>query len=120
MHWKNYCDAFNKNPHLSDCDPTKQIIINTAFAARVRTDQYRKKRRVQVQSVQQVLVAAISKTIELAGQPSPIYKAEETYKVPVVQMVEGMQRENPLSIPQITIPISIPTEVLNQAQKQEC
>jgi hypothetical protein len=88
-HWENYCTAFQCHPHLINCNNTEKIIIITAYAARVRTGHYGNKRQVKVLSVQDALLA-ISKTIELAGEPSPIYKAEKTYKVPVTQLVEGM------------------------------
>jgi hypothetical protein len=86
-HWENYCAAFQLHPHLIDCN-TEKIII-TAYAARVRTGHYGNKRQVKVLSIQDVL-SAISKTIELAGELSPIYKAEKTYKAPVTRLVEGM------------------------------
>jgi hypothetical protein len=118
-HWEQYCKAFNKHPHLTDCSPTQQILILTAFAARVRTGYYGKGETVKVQSVQDAL-AAISKTIELGGQPSPVYKAEKTYKVPVARLVEGMRRQDPQAIAQIAVPISIPNEVLRLAQTSTC
>ena len=89
-HWEQYCQAWNKHPHLLDCSPLETIIILTAFAARVRTGHYGRGKRVTVQTVK-VALSAISKTIELGGQPSPIYKAEDTYKVPVVRLIEGMR-----------------------------
>jgi hypothetical protein len=117
--WENYCSAFNKHPHLTDCSPTQQILILTAFAARVRTGYYGKGETVKVQTVQDAL-AAISKTIELAGQPSPVYKAEKTYKVPVARLVEGMRRQDPQAVAQIAVPIAIPNEVLRVAQSSSC
>ena len=65
------------------------MVIITAFAARVRTGFYGHGRQVTVQTVKLAL-SSISKTIELAGQRSPIYKADEAYKVPVARLVEGM------------------------------
>ena len=55
-------------------------------------------------------LAVISKTIELAGELSPIYKADKTYKVPVAQLIEGYKREDPPSTPQIAIPVEIAEE----------
>jgi hypothetical protein len=118
-HWQHYCEAYAKHPHLIDCSPTEQIVIITAFAARVRTGYYGKGETVKVQSVQDAL-AAISKTIELAGQPSPIYKSEKAYKVPVARLIEGFRREDPAAIPQIAIPIAVPTEALRAAQATSC
>jgi hypothetical protein len=118
-HWEQYCEAYNKHPHLTDCTSSEQIVIITAFAARVRTGYYGKGETVKVQSVQDAL-AAISKTIELAGQPSPIYKAEKTYKVPVARLVEGFRRQDPAAIPQIAVPIAVPTQALKTAQASPC
>jgi hypothetical protein len=118
-HWENYCAAFQRHPHLIDCNNTEKIIIITAYAARVRTGHYGNKRQVKVPSVQDAL-SAISKTIELAGEPSPIYKAEKTYKVPVARLVEGMRREDPNPVSQIAIPVSVPTKCQELAYATTC
>jgi hypothetical protein len=115
-YWEQYCTAFNKHPHLTDCSPTQQILILTAFTARVQTGYYGKGETVKVQSVQDHMLAAISKTTELGGQPSPIYKAEKTYKVSVTRLVEGMRQQDLQAVVQIAVPISIPNEVLQVAQ----
>ena len=91
------------------------MVIITAFAARVRTGFYGHGRQVTVQTVKLAL-SSISKTIELAGQRSPIYKADETYKVPVARLVEGMRRDDPPPVPQIAVPISVPEKVLKTGQ----
>ena len=117
-HWEQYCQAWNKHPHLLDCSPLETIIILTAFAARVRTGHYGRGKRVTVQTVK-VALSAISKTIELGGQPSPIYKAEDTYKVPVARLIEGMRREDPPSVPQLAVPIAVPEHVLKKAYQTD-
>jgi len=61
---------------------------------------------MKVQSVTEAL-ASISKTIELAGQPSPLYKAPNEYILPLERLVEGFRREDPPPIPQLAVPISV-------------
>ena len=108
-HWKHYTNAFKIKPHLEQCSNAEKIILITGFAARVRTGYYGKGRTVRVQSVTKAL-AAISTTIELAGESSPIYKTEKNYKVPVARLIEGYRRQDPPSIPQLAVPITVPEQ----------
>ena len=105
--WTRYTQAFRKHPHLTDCSATQQIIIITAFAARVWTGYYGLGNRVRVKTVAGTL-SAISKTIELAGFPSPVYQTEKIYKIPVARLIEGYRREDPPAVPQLAIPASVP------------
>ena len=82
-------------------------IIITAFAARVRTGHYGQKKRVTVQTVTNAL-SAISKTIELAGEQSPIYETQGAYKLPVARLVEGFRRQDPPPIAQLAVPVAVP------------
>ena len=108
-HWTQYTHNFGVDPYLASCTNVQQVIIITAFAARVRTGYYGKGHTVRVPSVTKAL-AAISKTIELAGESSPLYKSEKTYKTPVARLIEGYRREDPPSTPQLAIPICVPEE----------
>ena len=119
QHWKQYTADFQVDPYLSNCNNTEKIIIITAYAARVRTGCYGRGNVVKVQSVTDAL-AAISTTIELAGESSPIYKADKKYKVPVARMVEGFRREDPPSTPQIAIPVKVVIKCLLMAYEQKC
>jgi len=87
----------------------EQIVLTTGFAARVRSGAYGKRNQVKVQSVTKAL-AAISKTIELAGEQSPLYKAPNEYILPLERLVEGFRREDPPPIPQLAVPVSVPWE----------
>ena len=62
-------------------------------------------------------LAAISTTIEMGGQPSPIYKTEKNYKVPVAQLIEGFKREDPPSTPQLAVPVSVPNQCFTLAYR---
>ena len=117
-HWRAYTKLFNKDPFLTNCTKTEQIIITTAFAARVRSGFYGKGKQVTVQTVTQAL-SAISKTCELVGEPSPILQTEKTYKVPVAWLVEGFRREDPPSTPQLAIPVTVPEQCLISGYKSD-
>jgi hypothetical protein len=106
-YWTEYCAAFNQEPYLSGCSCLKQNIIITAFAARVRTGHYGRGHRVKVQTVANAL-SAISKTLELAGQSSPVYETPGTYRVPVARLMEGYRRVDPPAVPQIAVPSIVP------------
>ena len=115
-HWTTYTKHYNKHPFLTDCSEAETVIIITAFAARVRTGIYGRHNIVKVQTLKKAL-AAISKTIELTGQSSPIYKADKTYKVPVARLIEGFHRTDPPPTPQIAIPVIVVEECLISAYK---
>ena len=62
-------------------------------------------------------LGAISKSsCQLAGQPSPIHKAPETYLLPVAQMVEGLQRVDAPAVPQLAIPVAVPKHMHKMGQ----
>ena len=53
-------------------------------------------------------IASISKTIQLDGKPSPLYSEEGKYQLIIQSVVEGYQRADPPSVPQIAVPITVP------------
>jgi hypothetical protein len=118
-HWSNYTATFRKHPYLTDCSKTQQIILITAFAARVRTGYYGLGNHVRTKTVADAL-SAISKTIELAGLPSPVYQTEKTYKIPVARLIEGYRREDPPAVAQLALPISVPTHCQHKAYTTSC
>ena len=107
QHWVEYTAIFKTSPYLEQLSSTEQCIIITAFATRVRTGSYGKGSVVRVPTVTKAL-AAISKTIELAGEQSPIYKSEKVYKLLVARLIEGFRREDPPSTPQLAVPVKVP------------
>ena len=60
-------------------------------------------------------MAAISKTIELAGECSPLYKGPDTYILPVQRYLEGFRREDPPAIPQLAVPVAVPNQAFKLA-----
>ena len=118
-HWSDYTAAFHKDPFLRGCTNLEKSIIVTAFAARVRTGHYGRKNQVKVQSVADAL-SAITKTHELAGEPSPVLQAPGTYTVPVARLVEGFRREDPPPVAQIAVPVGVPCECRRRAYLGTC
>ena len=116
QHWTKYVRLFKKDPFLTQCSNAEQIILITAFATSVRKGDYGRKHQVKVQSVKDTL-AAISKTIELAGERSPVYKTDKNYKTPVARLIEGFKREDPPAVPQIAIPVAVVEQCLKRAYK---
>jgi hypothetical protein len=105
--WTGYCQQCNTDPFLSSLSLCERAVIITAFAARVRTGAYGQGNQVKVQAVTDAL-AAISKTCELVGQCSPVYKSEGKYILPVQRVVEGFRRQDPPAIPQMAVPVEVP------------
>ena len=94
-------------------------IILTSFAARVRTGFYGRGRQVTVQTVAKAL-SAISKTIELAGEQSLVYRGHKVCILPIERLIEGMRREDPLPRPQLAIPVVVIKKAFELAQKSNC
>ena len=91
---------------MDDATQLEANIILQAFAARVRIGFYGEGNQVKVQTVSKAL-AAVSKTCELAGQPSPVYRADQKYQRGIEAMIEGMRRQDPLPRPQLAIPVKV-------------
>eukprot|EP00957_Ditylum_brightwellii_P078564 5973501-Ditylum_brightwellii.AAC.1 len=72
-HWKHYTAQYNRNAYLSNTTKLEQHVITTAFAVQVRTGYYQKGTQIKVPSICEAMTA-ISNTIKLAGECSPIYK----------------------------------------------
>ena len=108
-YWQKWCQYAKKvkvDPLLQSTHPLIRDLVLTAFAARVRTGFYGKGRQIRVQGVTDAR-SAISKTIELAGLKSPVYRAHNKYTLPVERCIEGWRRQDPPSVPQLALPISV-------------
>ena len=119
QHWVSYTHKLNTNPYLKGETEINKAIILTGYAARVRAGAFGLGNEVKVQSVSNAL-ASVSKTIELAGERSPIYAAHETYKLPIQRCLEGFRREDPPAIPQLAVPVKVTKEAVQQAYKNRC
>jgi hypothetical protein len=81
-HWAHYASVCGVNPFLTQVPPIKQDIIVTAFTVRVQSGTIDRGAKVRVGGVTDAL-AAISKTIKLAGKPSPIYHSDQKYMLAI-------------------------------------
>ena len=113
-HWTRYAASLHVDPLLQDVEPIIRDTVLTAFAARVRTGHYGRRCQVKVQTVTDAL-SAISKTIELAGLQSPVYRAHNVYTLPIQRCIEGMRRQDPPAVPQLALPIEVPTFLAKEA-----
>jgi hypothetical protein len=90
-------------------------IFILAFSARVRTGFYGRGNQVHISTVTTALVA-ISKTIQLAGELSPIYWEKGKYKVSIARMVKGFRRLDPPTTPQLAVPVAVPNACFTAGQ----
>ena len=122
-YWTHWCDlaASTKiDPFLPQggIDPIERDIIASAFIARVRRGCFGRRRQVMVGTVSDAL-AAVSKTIQLAGQPSQLYRGENRYQLYIERIVEGYRRADPPSIPQLAVPVTVPVHAYTHSLKEE-
>ena len=113
-HWCRYANAIEIDPLLRTTDPLIRDVVLTAFAARVRQGSYGHGYQIKVQTVTTAL-AAISKTIELAGYTSPVYRAFNKYNLQIERAVEGWRREDPPAVPQLAVPVTVPLQMAEAA-----
>ena len=104
--WETYAHTCGIDPMLQETSPVQRDVVVTAFAARVRTGHFGRKKTVKTGSVSDA-IAAISKTIELAGLPSPLYRAPNKFTVPIEQCLEGMRRVDAPPVPQLAVPVEL-------------
>ena len=118
-HWCRYASLFGLDPYLSNVPALECDSIVCAYGARVRTGLYGRGAQVKVQTVTDAL-SAISQTIQLAGYPSPLYRTDQKqYNLTIERMVEGFRREDPPSIPQLAVPITVPNACFEASYQQE-
>jgi hypothetical protein len=112
--WCRYTARIEIDPILQTTDPLIRDLAITAYAARVRKGYYGHGHTIKVQGVTDAL-SAISKTLELAGYTSPLYRAPNTYTLPIQRCVEGFRREDPPAVPQLALPIAVPRQMATAA-----
>ena len=109
IHWEQYASTTKIDPFLKkSVPPLERDIIAGTFAAQVRTGRYRIGNQIKVSGVSNAL-AAISKTIELAGKSSQLYRSENKYQLHLEHVVECFWREDPPTIPELAVPVTVPT-----------
>jgi hypothetical protein len=113
-HWARYASLCKVDPFLENIPNGEKDIILAAFAARVRSGTYGRGTQIKVSGVQDAL-ASITKTIQLAGKESPLYRADGTYTLVLERMIEGYRRQDPAAVPQLAVPIILPNMCYNAA-----
>jgi hypothetical protein len=93
--------------------------VKYASAARVRTGTYGRGSKIKVSGVQDAL-SSITKTFQLAGKPSPLYRSEGVYTLMLERMIEGYRREDPQAVPQLAVPITLPNMCYKSAMLSQC
>ena len=120
MHWSCYSKSVGIDPLLLEhTDPLIRDVVITAFAARVRSGYYSCGREIRVSEVTEA-ISAISKTIELAGYQSPVYRSPNVYNLSIQRLVKGYRREDPPSVPQLAVPVPVPDNMADIAYLTEC
>ena len=115
--WATYATACKTDPFLEHTDNLRRDLVVNAFAARVRAGTYGRGSQIRVQGVSDAL-SAISKTIQLAGKHSPIYREDgKSYNLSTARLLEGYRREDPPAVPQLAVPISVPNQCYKLAMQ---
>lgn len=110
---------FKVDPFLQNVHPIDRDLVVSAFAARVRTGAFGRGKQVTAKEVRTAL-AAVSKTIELAGQHSPLYRADNKYTLQLERCVEGMKRDDPPATPQLALPVTVVEALHQRATAAQC
>ena len=103
---------YRTSPYL-DRKKNDHIIVLTGFPTRVRLGNYGKGNKLGAHSVIDAL-GAISKTIEMGGRASPIYREQGKYLLPLEGIIEGYSRENPPLKPQLDVLVLVAEEMFKQ------
>ena len=53
-------------------------------------------------------LTSVSKTINLSGNPSDLYRGDNKYQLFLERELEGFQRKDPPSVPQLAVPVTVP------------
>jgi len=100
-------------------DAEEWLVVIQAFAQRAREGVFGRGKQVQTGSVQ-AAIRAIAKTIELAGQPNPLYKPGTTnYHTALAMQMEGYRREDPATEKQMAVLVSIPNFVFRNTKESK-
>ncbi|GFH59971.1 hypothetical protein CTEN210_16447 [Chaetoceros tenuissimus] len=117
--WCSYCCSICIDPFLRGESQLQATIAVAAFAARVRTGSYGLGEQVTVQTVTKA-ISAITKTIKLAGERSPILTTEGQYTTPIGRLVEGMRREDPPPVAKLAVPVEVVHEAHDMSTTTNC
>jgi len=104
-------------PDLQNVPRAKATELLVTFASHVRTrGQHHASKPVRAQTVS-VALSAISKTIQLAGQPPLLGRAPgQAWPVRIRELLEGYHREDPPPRSQLAIPVQVLEHLHRQSQ----
>ena len=112
-HWPRLLSGYNPWAELGlqNIPRERQNKILGAYATHVRYGGI-SKRKLKVRA-QMVAVAlwAISTTMQLEGQPSPLVETQGNYSKAISQLLEGYKREDPPLEPKLAVLVTIPNHL---------
>ena len=85
--------TYASNPPLQTTEVKEVILATTGFTDRFRRGYYRNGKRVTVQTPQ-VALSAISKTNDLGGGVSPIYRWDNKYITLIQRQIKGYRHKD--------------------------
>ena len=109
--WQHYTSKCGTHPFLSRSTTQAKELIICAFVAWIRSGALGRGYQIHVQGVTDAL-AAVGKTFQLAGYPSPIHRSTDKYTVMIEKLTKGYQCQDPPSTPQLAVPVTVPNLVL--------
>ena len=116
--WCTYVHACGIDPYLQ-CVFFGAIIENVSgFAGRVREGNLGRGHRVSCSRVQ-TAVRVIGQTCELEKGYNSLYRAPEIYLKPLELMLSGFTKEDKLLVPQITVPVVVPQQMVMVGMAKE-
>ena len=108
--WKGWLRANfpTVQPGLQGLPKQKQIHILAAYGRHVRFGGLsRRKFKVRAQTVA-LAYRAITTSLQLDGQPSPLVESQGKYPKAISLLLEGYSREDPPPQPQLAVPVAVP------------
>jgi hypothetical protein len=97
-HWQHFMDqSYPTIQHdLSNIDKQQQVALLGAFSQHVRTGQYNPKNPgIKRAQTVEVALRAVSQTITLDGQPSPLETAQGGYPFQLRRQLDSFKKQDP-------------------------
>ena len=123
--WKNWSEWLrtyfpNYRQDLGNTPRPQQEAILAAYTHHVRSGGFSNgKQQVRAQTVQMVL-SAITATLLLDGQQSPLVHEKGSYPKPISQLLEGYKREDPPPQPKLAVPVRVPNLLVTTGTHSVC
>ena len=108
--WCGYTRGVKTDPYLIGEDVLSIVRAVSGFSGRVRRSYYGRGHQFSCARVQ-VAVRAIGQTCEMDLVRNPLYRAPNQYLKPLEVMFAGYRKEDPLPMPEISIPVGVPEQI---------